>query len=366
MLPPKLSTNLTSLNEHADRAAIVVEILVSPEGQSELLDLYPAWVRNQAKLAYNHVSQWLEQKVPYPILDQVPGLKEQLHLQDRLAQKMKKFREEQGALFFASTELEPVISEGIVVELRERKESRANQLIEYFMIAANTAATQYLRRNRLPVFKRVVRTPKRWDRIVALAQALHYSLPPQPDAKALQLFLTDQRIANPPYFPDLCLAIIKLIGRGEYTLDPEPGHFDLALSHYAHTTAPNRRFPDLIMQRLLKSGLYALQSPYSSLELNYLARHCTEKENDAAKVERRMIKSAAAFVLQNQIGRVFDALVTGNKNHNVWVRLKNPPIEGKLVQGYERLDVGDTITVQLLCVNIPNGYIDFKRHSGRQ
>jgi exoribonuclease-2 len=252
---------------------------------------------------------------------------------------------------------------GIAVALKTRAFNRAHQLIENAMIAANVCVTRYLIENKLPTLQRIVRTPQRWGRIVDLAKNLGGSLPPVPDAKALRGFLQRQQQADPFHFPDLSLAIIKLIGRGEYAVgmpgEPSIGHFDLALHDYSHATAPNRRFPDMIVQRLLKSHLYGDAMAYTLDELKLLAGHCTQKEDDASKVERRMHKSAAAMVLAPKIGQSFKAMVTGASEKGTWVRLFAPPIEGKLVQGFQGLDVGDYLTVKLIHIDIQNGYIDF-------
>lgn len=361
MLPNRLSNDLTSLNPMTDRCANVIEVKVEENGEFKLSDLYPAIVRNQVQLTYNKVGAWLEQDEKLPVFDRLPALGKQLKLQDLMAQKIKHFRNSQGALYFATIELHPVIVEGLVVELKEERENRAHQLIENFMIAANVAATQFLKSKNLPVLRRGVRTPERWDRIVELAKSMGHSLPFQPNAKALQQFLILKQKEDPEKFPDLSLAIIKLIGKGEYTLDPKLGHFDLALRDYAHTTAPNRRYPDLIMQRLIKSALYNDPLPYQNLELSYLAKHCTQKEDDASKVERRMIKCAAASLLQNQIGKKFQAMVTGSGPKGTWIRLKKPRLEARLLYGFEGLDVGDFIEAKLIHVDVFNGYIDFRK-----
>lgn len=362
MLPEKLSTDLTSLNENADRCAIVIEIDIGPEGKSELAGLYPAWVRNHAKLAYNGVGAWLEQKGLLPRA--MPGLAEQLEIQDSLSRRLHSYRVRQGALSFGRFEIEPVIIGGVAVALKERTLNRAHRLIENAMVAANIAVTQYLSENKLPILRRVVRTPLRWDRIVQLARNLGESLPDQPNVKALRDFLLRQQHADPFHFPDLSLAVIKLIGRGEYVLglpgEPSPGHFDLALRDYAHATAPNRRFPDLIVQRLVKNPIYG-DSVYPIDELESLAAHCTQKEDDATKVERHMYKSAAAMVLTPKIGHTFKAMVTGASEKGTWVRLFAPPIEGKLVHGFQGLDVGDYVNVKLIHTDIPNAYIDFAK-----
>lgn len=365
MLPLKLSTLLTSLNENTDRCAIVVEIKIEPDGKFLLHDIYHAWVHNHAKLSYPCVGAWLEHRICKNPLPSIAKLKEQLSLQDQLAQKIQAFRSKKGALEFDVIQLQAVIVQGVCVSLEERQINRAHKLIENAMIAANVAVTQFLKDREFPTMRRVVKTPKRWNRIVSLAREEGDILPPQPDPKALRQFLLKKQKDAPLRFVDLSLAIIKLLGRGEYVLGlpgkPSSGHFDLAEYEYSHATAPNRRFPDLIMQRLLKSALFHTPLPYSKNELSQLAVHCTAKENDADKVERRLIKCAAAFVLQKEIGRSFDAMVTGAAPKGTWVRLFAPPIEGKLVKGFQGLDVGDFLKVKLIHVDVLKGHIDFER-----
>ncbi len=305
---------------------------------------------------------WLEQKTP--LLHKIlPGLLEQLQLQDDIAKRIQQYRNQQGALGFYSLEVQPIIVNGVAVGLKEKPFNRADALIENFMIAANVAVTHYLVQHQQPTLRRIVRTPKRWDRIVMLAKDLGETLPNQPSAIALRDFLLKRQRANPDHFPELSLAIIKLIGRGEYVVgvpgEKVEGHFDLALRDYAHTTAPNRRFPDLVMQRLLKSCLYGAILPYRFAELTAIAVRCTQKEDDATKVERHLHKSAAAMVLANQIGHLFKAMVTGASKEGTWVRLLTLPVEGKLVHGSQGKDVGDYLTVRLVHVDIPNGHIDF-------
>lgn len=366
MLPLKLSTDLTSLNENTDRCSIVVEVNVDSEGSFALSTIYPALVRNHAKLTYNSLSAFLELDTPlsHPIAKQ-PAFSEQIRLQDLIAQKIKKFRYRQGALSFGIIELKPVMMDGMVVGLEETVHNRANTLIENFMISANVSVTKYLVGQNIPTLRRVVRVPKRWDRIVDLAAELEYKLPSEPHSKALRDFLQLQRKRDPLHFPDLSLAIIKLIGKGEYVVGlpgvEQLGHFDLALQDYAHTTAPNRRFPDLVMQRLLHSAFTKAPLPYSENELSSIAQQCTKKEDDATKVDRRVRKSAAAMVLAPQVGHEFPAMVTGAGEKGTWVRLFNPPLEGKLVKGFQGLDVGNRITVKLINVDINNGFIDFAR-----
>lgn len=364
MLPHKLSNDLTSLNENADRCAIVTEVNIENNGTFSLGGIYPALVRNHAKLTYNGVGAFLEVNAPLPNLSQ--AVLEQLKLQDRIAQLIKDFRKEQGSLSFVTTEYEPVIENGIVVALREIVFNRAHEIIENFMIASNASMAHYMTEKKLPTIRRIVRTPKRWDRIILLAKQFGTNLPSYPDAKALESFLLKQLQRDPESFPDLSLALIKLIGRGEYVLgapgQPSIGHFDLALHEYAHTTAPNRRYPDLIMQRILKGNLYHEKPPYTLNELDSIANRCTEKETDATKVERRMRKSVAALLLQKYIGKEYPAIVTGTGEKGTWVRLKTPPVEGKLIQGTKGLDVGDRVKVKLVHVDIARGFIDFIAH----
>ncbi len=365
MLPLKLSNDLTSLNEKTDRCAIVIEIKIGENGRFDLSDVYSAWVHNHAKLNYPCVGAWLEHKPCQEKIPPIPHLKEQLILQDQMAQKIHNFRASHGALEFGVIELQAVIVEGVPVSIEERQINRAHLLIENAMIAANVAATRYLKERKLPTIRRVVKTPKRWDRIVVLAKAAGEKLSPKPDPKELRQFLLKQQKEAPLQFPDLSLAIIKLLGRGEYVLglpgQPSLGHFDLAEQEYCHATAPNRRFPDLMMQRLLKSALFGTKSVYSNQELGSLADHCTLKETDAEKVERRLIKCAAAIVLENEIGKTFEAMITGAAPKGTWVRLLEPHIEGKLVKGFEGVDVGDFLKVRLISVDLFKGYIDFEK-----
>lgn len=364
MLPPKLSTDLTSLNEKAERCAVVVEMDIGNDGSFEISDIYPARVYNHAKLTYNRVADWMQKKVKQPYANgPIAGLQEQLTLQDALAKKIRDFRNQQGNLTFSTIEMRAIITDGIPTGIQQTTHNRANSLIENFMIAANVGMTRYLESKGLPIIKRIVRVPKKWDRIVELAKEKGEKLPSEPNGKALRDFLLKQRRQDPVHFPDLSLAMIKLIGRGEYIVaipgEPSPGHFDLALQDYAHTTAPNRRYSDLIIQRLLKSHFDRTAPAYSVEELTAIAKQCTEKEDDAVKVERRVNKSAAAMVLSNQIGTIYPAIVTGKTEKGTWVRLKTLPLEGKLVHGFDRIDVGDSVSVKLIHVDVAKGHIDF-------
>jgi exoribonuclease-2 len=298
-------------------------------------------------------------------LKDIPGLSEQILQHDKIAQAIKQNRIDHGALQFASLESKAIIEDGVPIDIKPIKPNRATEIIENFMIISNAGQAQFLKLKKIPRISRVVKKPKRWDRIVVLANAIGEKLPQEPDAVALQEFLARQLLSNQLTFPDLSLAIIKLIGRGEYIVElpgsaPE-GHFDLALTEYAHTTAPNRRFPDLIMQRLLKSVFTNSKVPYSNDELIVLAQRCTEKEAAATKVERRVRKSAAAIVLASQIGTQYDAIVTGVGEKGTWVRIISNQIEGKLAQGFIGVDVGDFVKVKLIHVDIRRGFIDFSR-----
>lgn len=366
MLPEKLSTDLTSLNYHEDRLVIVIEAVISDVGEMQSSDIYPALVRNHAKLAYDSVAAWLEGKEPMPYaVAAVPGLAENLRIQDRVAQQMKGLRHEHGALDLQTLESRPVFVGDKIQDLRMDERNRAKEVIEDFMIAANGATARFLHGKKVPSLRRMVRSPKRWERIVEIAAQYNSQLPPQPDSSALASFLTKQKAADPLRFPDLSLSVIKLLGPGEYVVEfPEetaPGHFGLAVKDYTHSTAPNRRFPDLTTQRILKAALDGSPMPHSRDELVELARHCTEQENDANKVERLVAKSAAAMLLSSRIGDRFDAMCTGAADKGTWVRILHPPIEGRLVAGYEGVDVGSRLRVQLIHTDVEKGYIDFKK-----
>jgi VacB/RNase II family 3'-5' exoribonuclease len=365
MLPERLSTNLTSLNFNEDRLAIVVEMVVRADGSVRDSDIYLARVRNHAKLAYNSVAAWLEGNGSVPeAIAAVGGLDENLRIQDRAAQSMRDFRHVHGALSLETIEAKPIFDCDEIRDLEVETRNRAKDIIEDFMIAANGVVARYLASKNLPSIRRVVRTPKRWDRIVQLAREYGFGLPRNPDSRPLEVFLTKQKAADPLRFPDLSLAIIKLLGAGEYVADrpgeTAPGHFGLAVNDYCHSTAPNRRYTDLLTQRLVKAAIEGKSSPYGDDELDVLARHCTEAEDAANKVERQVAKSAAALLLESRIGEHFDAVVTGASPKGTWVRLVSIPVEGRLVRGFEGVDVGDRIRVQLTGVDVEFGHIDFK------
>ena len=366
MLPEKLSTNLTSLAEGQERLALVIEMTVSAEGAVAASEIYRAVVRNQAKLAYARVGAWLEGRAGAPpAVAAVPGLDQQLRIQDQIAQALRRVRRSRGSLMLETIEALPVLHGEVLIDLRPDEKNRAHELIEDFMIAANGVTARYLASQGVPSLRRVLRTPKNWGRIVMLAGQLGEALPREPSGTALNTFLVRRRLADPTRFGDLSLSVIKLLGRGEYVLElpgqKVEGHFGLAVSDYTHSTAPNRRFPDLLTQRLLKSVLTRQMAEYSTEELDSLATHCTVQEDNAAKVERQVGKSAAALLLVPRIGQRFDAMVTGAAEKGTWVRITAPMAEGRVVKGFEGLDVGDRCQVKLIRTDVARGFIDFER-----
>jgi VacB/RNase II family 3'-5' exoribonuclease len=368
MVPEKLSTDLTSLNFNEERLALVIEIVIDVDGSLLDSEIYRARVRNHAKLAYNSIAAWLDGNGIVPeAVSSVPGLDENLRMQDKAAQSMKKLRHVNGALSLETIEAKPVFDGDQIRALEIEEKNRAKEIIEDFMIAANGVTARYLSASKFPSIRRVVRIPKRWARIVEIAAEHKFRLPEIPDSKALDEFLVREKAADPVRFPDLSLAVIKLLGSGEYIAEPPggnaSGHFGLAVKDYAHSTAPNRRYPDLLTQRLLKAALEGKPVPYSKDELDVLAAHCTEAEDAANKVERQVEKSAAALLLESRIGEQIDSIVTGASEKGTWVRLITVPVEGKLVDGFEGLDVGERVRVQLIDTNVERGYIDFKKVS---
>ena len=364
MLPDRLSTGLTSLNPGEDRPAIVVGMTVDGAGAVVAHDVRRALVHNHAKLAYPSVGAWLQGEAGMPAaLAAVPGLAENLRLQHAAAQRLRARRRAQGALDLQTLEVHARFGGGAVVGLEVEPRDRAKELIEDFMIAANGVVARFLAGHRFPVLRRVVHEPERWPRIVDLADAHGFILPDEPDAPALNAFLEEQRVADPERFPDLSLAVVKLLGSGEYEAtrpgEPIDGHFGLAVTHYAHSTAPNRRYPDLITQRLVKAALAGAPSPYSGERLVELAAHCTRQEDQAQKVERRVRKSAAACLLAGRLGDEFDGFVTGASPKGTWVRAVDPPVEGRVVEGADDLDVGDAVRVRLVDADPERGFIDF-------
>jgi VacB/RNase II family 3'-5' exoribonuclease len=366
MLPERLSTDLTSLADQQDRLAVIIEFTVAADGSLTGSDVYGAKVTNRAKLAYNAVGAWLAGTgaIP-PAVAAVPGMDAQLRLQDHVAQTLGGALHEHGALDFETVESRPVFDGDTLSDLRPETPNHAKQLIEFLMIAANGVTARFLAAHKSPSIRRVVKTPERWDRIVALAAQTGDKLPAAADSKALAAFLAKRKAAAPDRFSDLSHAVIRLLGRGEYVVETpggtSAGHFGLAVKDYAHSTAPNRRYPDLLSQRLVKAALAGSPAPYVIDELTRLATHCTQQEDAANKVERQVQKSAAAMLMTSRIGDRFDALVTGASPKGTFVRIAAPPVEGMLVQGAQGLDVGDHVSVKLSRVDVDRGYIDFAR-----
>jgi exoribonuclease-2 len=364
MLPEELSTGKTSLLENQDCLSVVIEFVADAGGHVTSSDVYRALVRNRAQLQYNSVGAWLEGTATAPAkVAASTDLQAQLRLQNEIAQKLKNQRFANGALNLQTDELRPLILNDQVVDMEKQQKNHATELIEDFMIAANGVVARML--ERVSSLRRIVKQPERWDRIVQLAATFGEKLPPDPDSKALNDFLLKRKASDPDHFADLSLAVIKLIGPGEYVLerpgDPSPGHFGLAVQDYTHSTAPNRRFPDIVTQRLIKAVLAGQPNPYSDDELTAIAANCTEKEDAARKVEREMSKRLAAIAMQNRIGAVFDAIVTGVTPHGTFVRALQPHVEGLLAQGAQGIDVGDKLRVKLIRTDVQHGYIDFAR-----
>jgi VacB/RNase II family 3'-5' exoribonuclease len=363
MLPEELSTGNTSLLDQQDRLAIVIEFVVDLSGAVTSSELYRALVRNQAQLQYNSLGAWLEGLGDAPAnVHESNELQQQLKLQDEVAQRLKGQRQQHGALNLQTDELHPLVLNDQIVDMVKQQKNRATELIEDFMVAANGVVARKL--ENVSSLRRIVRTPERWDRIVQLAAGKGVRLPAVPDSKALNEFLIRQKAADPDHFADLSLAVIKLIGPGEYVLEKAgetaPGHFGLAVQDYTHATAPNRRFADVVTQRLIKATIAGQKNPYSDDELTAIAANCTQKEDAARKVEREMSKRLAAIAMQHRIGEAFDAIVTGVTDHGTFVRVLQPHVEGLLIQGHG-LDVGDTMRAKLVSVNVEKGYIDFSR-----
>ena len=364
MLPERLSNDLTSLNPGQDRLAIVTEMDFSAKGVLQRSSVYRAMVKNHAKLAYDSVALWLEGQGPLPDpAKEIQGMELQLRMQDALAQKLRAVRHAHGSLEFETFQPHAVFAEDRVVDIRLQIQNRARQLIEEFMIATNGCTARFLARSRTGSLRRVVRSPERWLRIVEVARQYGEALPPDPDSRALEGFLAKRRLADPLRFADLSLVIVKLMGSGEYVVESPGGspigHFGLAVRDYTHSTAPNRRYPDLVTARLLKAALAHQEAPYSLADLAALALHCTRQEDSARKVERRMRKSDAAMLLESRIGEEFTAIVTGNTPEGVWVRLLSPPVEGKLLGSIVRPAVGVQVRVTLVSTNVERGFIDF-------
>ena len=366
MLPERLSTDLTSLNEGEDRLAVVIEFDVAANGTLAKASVYNALVRNRAKLTYDAVGRWLEDKGPEPpAIAAWPELRDQVRLQDEAAQRLRRARSIAGALDFESVEARPVVVRGKVVDLAVDRRNRARDMIEDFMVAANRSVATYLLERGSPSLRRVVREPKRWDRIVALAAEIGEALPEKPDNVSLSEFLARRRAADPEHFADLSLSVVKLLGPGIYVLERrlgnrrETGHFGLAVADYVHSTAPNRRFADLVTQRMLRAATSGGAPPYSDAQLTEIASRCTERGEAARKVERTMRKVAGASMLAERVGESFAAIVTAASAKGIYARVLNPPVEGRIVRGGRGLDVGDTVRLKLVVADPVRGYIDF-------
>jgi exoribonuclease II len=364
MLPEKLSTDLTSLNPNEDRLAVVTEMVVNNDGSINQPRVYRAKVRNKAKLAYDSVSDWIEKKRPAPeALSKFQGMTQQLQTQDRTAQLLRKRRHEQGSLELEIFEPKAIFEGEQVVRIEQQIQNRGRQLIEEFMIATNECTAKFLAEQGHSSLRRVVRSPENWSRIVEHAKKYGETLPSQPDSKALSKFLAKRHQADPLRFPDLSLVIVKLMGSGEYVVE-QPGeeaigHFGLAVQDYTHSTAPNRRYPDLITLRMIKGALQKMDPPYSNADLQILAEHCSRQEDAARKVERRVRKSEAALLLSSHINQTFDAIVTGKSISATWVRIFDIPVEGLLTNGMPDLEVGRKLRVRLVSTNVEKGFIDF-------
>jgi exoribonuclease-2 len=364
MLPAELSEGITSLNENEDRIAVVIEYAVDQAGTVSDGKASRALVHNHAQLAYNAVGGWLQGTKPAPAkVAANADLAAQLKLQDAAAQRMVGGRFQHGALDLETMETRPVMLADQVVEIARLEKNRATSLIEEFMVAANGVIARTFEAANVASIRRIVRTPKRWDRIVEMAANLGTTLPAEPDSKALNDFLLAQKQKDPDHFPDLSLATVKLMGPGEYVLvkpnEVSPGHFGLAVQDYTHSTAPNRRFPDVVTQRLMKAWLAKAPQPYSADDLNAIAVHCTLMEDNARKVEREMQKRIAAVVLAKRIGQSFPAIVTGVNKYGTFVRTLDPHVDGMVVSGGKGLDVGDKVTVKLVSTDPQRGFIDF-------
>jgi len=366
MLPERFSTDLTSLGPGEDRMAIVIDLTVTAAGTVRASEIYLATVRNQAKLAYPSVGAWLTGEGPAPAaLSAVPGLEDNLRQQDAAAQALKKSRHERGALTLDTVEGKPVFAGDDLQDLKAEHRSRASDLIEDFMIAANTATAEFLERHGFSSLRRIVKMPERWPAIVKLAAETGTTLPPAPDAKALERWLSAQQQHDPQRFVDVSLSVVKLLGRGEYVVEepnePTPDHFGLAVDDYTHATAPNRRFADLVTQRLVKAALAAAPPPYSHDALAAIAQRCMDREDAANRVERQVRKAAAAILLQPRRGEQFDAIVTGVSPKGTWVRVRHPVVEGRLEGSTSGLEVGDRVRVRLVRTVPEKGFIDFER-----
>ena len=364
MLPEELSTDMTSLAENEDRLAIIVELIVKENGDVPGNNVYRGLVRNHAKLDYESIGAWLDENAPMPKkVANSPELKDQILLQQKAAERLHEYRKAKGALEFESIESSAVVVDGKIRDIKSVEPNSAREIIENFMVAANVEMAEFLDNHNSLSLRRVVKTPERWDRIREVAADFNETLPEQPDAQALAAFLDKRRAADPEHFPDLSLSIIKLIGSGEYVVqrpgEDGDGHFGLGVRDYAHSTAPNRRYPDIVVQRLVKAAIDGEPAPYSEEDLDAIAEQCNEQERAARKVERKMRKVVAATVMQNRVGKNFDAIVTGKNASGTFARILRPPVDGRIVKGEGRVQVGEKIGVKLLSADPRNGFIDF-------
>ncbi|MEO6655203.1 MAG: RNB domain-containing ribonuclease [Pyrinomonadaceae bacterium] len=364
MLPEELSTDMSSLNEDVDRLAVVADMTVKENGDVPESTFYRALVRNQAKLSYEKVGEWLDHDGAMPDdLQRMPDLKVQIELQREAAKRLAAYRRTKGALEFESIESSAVVEDGEIKGLVSVQPNSARKLIENFMVAANVEMAEFLEAHGSVSLRRIVKTPQRWDGIVRIAADYGDHLPLEPDQPALSAFLEKRRAADPEHFPDLSLSIVKLIGSGEYVVErpgeDTGGHFGLAVRDYAHSTAPNRRFTDIVVQRLVKAVISGQPSPYTPEELETIATHCNDQERAARKVERKMRKIVAATVMQRHIGENFDAIVTGVTASGTFARILRPPVDGRIEQGGHELNVGEKINVRLLSADPRTGFIDF-------
>ncbi len=366
MIPTELSTGATSLFEGADRKSVMVEMVVGTDGTVKSADIYRARVTNKTQLTYSGVGNWIDSGASIP--DKVAknaALESQLRLQAKIAVALRTTRLDNGALEIETVEARAVTDNGKVTGIEKTQKNTATDMIEDFMVAANGSVARFLEAHRVSSIRRIVRSPERWQRIVELAKQFGTDLPAEPDPVALHDFMLARRSADPDHFPDLSLAVVKLLGPGEYILDQpgvaEPGHFGLAVQDYTHSTAPNRRYADLVTQRIVKAVLAAAPPPYTDDQLSQIARNCTVREDAARKVERQVRKIAAAMLFHDRVGEQFKAIVTGNKASGTYVRVVDPPVEGRLMRGEKGVDVGDEIEVELLSTNPQKGFIDFGR-----
>ncbi len=364
MLPEELSNERTSLLPKMDREAMVMQLDVDGQGAVIEFQVYFAIVRNYAKLAYEKVARWLEGS-PYPELDAVPGLAEQVRLQEKLCLKLRSANERAGAISVQTVEAQPVAVGGVVVDLQLTQSNRARDIIQSFMVAANSSLAHYMQERKVAIIQRIVKKPSRWPKLVTMAASFGTTLPPEPDAVALAKFISSRRAADSVNFPEFSLTVIKLLGPGQYVVhvpgQPAEGHFGLAVHEYTHATAPNRRYADLVLQRIVKALIRGKAQPYTVEDLSAIAEKCMDRENAARKVERIMRKAAAAILLAPRVGETFDAIVTGSSDKGVYVRLLAPPAEGRVISNHRGLDVGDSVRVRLLFTNYHKGFIDFER-----